>query len=142
MIIHRIKGFSLIELMIVVTIIGLLLAFAYPMYTQQIVKSRRAEGKAALLDLNNRMARYFSVNNTYATATIAANSATTDVLSNATSDNGWYKLSITTKTATTFTIAAAPQNTQATEDALCATFTMNHLGNKSVSGTGTIQQCW
>lgn len=58
-------GFSLIELMIVVAIIGILAGIAYPSYMDYILKGRRAEGRAALLELLQQQERYMTQNNTY-----------------------------------------------------------------------------
>ena len=138
---RRLLGFSLIELMIALTIVGILSAIAYPSYTQYVVRSRRADGKAALLDLAARMERHFSNNNTYANATIAAAPAT-DVLAAANSPEGWYNLSITAQSATAFTLQATPQNAQAAEDTLCASLTYNNLGVKGITGTSTVARCW
>ena len=63
---HQI-GFTLIELMITVAIIGILSAIAYPSYESYVRKSRRVDAKNALLDLASRQERYFSVNNKYST---------------------------------------------------------------------------
>jgi len=144
--IKRQQGFTLIELMIVVTIVAILATIAYPHYTEQVTKTRRADAKTALLDLAARMERYFSENNTYATATIAA-APTTDVLSSTLSPENWYGLSISAQTATTYTLRATPVGAQATNDIRCQTLTLNSLGAKGIATgpsapTGNATDCW
>ena len=59
------KGFTLIELMIAVAIVGILAGIAYPSYQDSVRKSRRADAKGALLGFANAMERYFTENNSY-----------------------------------------------------------------------------
>jgi len=136
------KGFTLIELLIVLTVLGVLATMAYPSYNRYVVNARRAEAQSALLNLGGLMERYFSINSTYATATIAASNNVTDVLGVNTTDNSWYVLSITAQGATNYTVTATPQSAQATDDTECANFTINQLGVKGISGTGTATDCW
>lgn len=67
----RSRGFTLIELMIVVAVVGILAAIAYPAYTDSIVKGRRAQGRTALVELMQQQERYMTQNNTYLTFTSA-----------------------------------------------------------------------
>ncbi|AHE66727.1 type IV pilin protein [Legionella oakridgensis] len=141
------KGFSLIELLIVLVVIGILASIAYPSYRDYISRARRSDGQSALLDLASRMERYYSENHTYQTATIGTGNAT-DVLSSAVSPEGWYTLAINNPTTSTYTLQATPRNAQATADTLCQTLTLNQLGVKGIatgpagSPTGTASQCW
>jgi len=64
---RSVRGFTLIELMITVAIIGLLAAIAYPAYTDSILKGRRAEGRAALLELMQQQERYLTQTGSYMT---------------------------------------------------------------------------
>lgn len=141
------QGFSLIELMIVIAIIGILAGIAYPSYREYIAKTRRSDGKMALLDLATRLERYYSQQNTYQTATLGTGGAT-DVRGSNTSPEGWYRLVITNQTVSTFSLQAIPLNAQATEDKRCQTLTYNNLGVKGVTTgpagtpTDTAIKCW
>lgn len=140
-------GFSLVELLIAMAIIAILATIAVPSYQNYITNARRSDGQTALFDLASRMEQYYSDNNTYQTATIGTGNAT-DVLSSNTSPEGWYTLSITTQTPTTYTLQATPQNAQGSADTRCQSLTLNHLGIKSITDgpagapTGTAAQCW
>ncbi|WP_278043911.1 type IV pilin protein [Legionella nagasakiensis] len=141
------KGFSLIELLIVMAIVGILASIAYPTYQDYVTRARRSDGQSALLDLASRMERYYSEHHTYQTATIGTGNAT-DVLSSNTSPEGWYSLSISSATGSTYTLQAIPVSTQATLDTLCQTLTLNQLGVKGITTgpagtpTGNAAQCW
>lgn len=141
------KGFTLIELMIVVVVIAILTTIAYPSYLEYITRARRSDGQAALLDLASRMEKYYSEQNTYQTATIATGGAT-DIRATNTSPDGWYTLSIPAQTATTYTLQATPLNSQGTSDLRCQSLTINSLGAKGIGDgpggtpTGPVNRCW
>ncbi len=141
------KGFTLIELLMVMVIIGILAAIAYPGYREYITSARRSDGQAALLNLANRMERYYSERNTYQGATIGTGGVT-DVLGSNLSPENWYTLSITNASATGYTLNATPRSGQATADKKCQTLTLNSIGVKGIaagpggSPTGTASQCW
>lgn len=141
------KGFTLVELVITMAIIGILAAIAYPGYSAYVVRARRSDAQAALLDLASRMERYYSQRNTYATATIGTGAAT-DLTTSTQSSEGWYTLSIPVKTASTYTLQASPNGSQAKADTTCQSLTLTNLGVKGIANgtggtpSGPVTRCW
>jgi type IV pilus assembly protein PilE len=132
----RARGFTLIELLIVVAIVAVLVAIAIPSYREQVIKTRRAEGKAALAEVAQRLERCFTRFNAYNSAECAAAAA-------ASSENGWYQVSATAITATTFTLAATPQGDQAAADLRCGVLSLTHTGVRAQSLTPPAgYRCW
>ena len=139
------QGFTLLELMIVVAIIGILAAIAYPSYQDSVRKSRRADAKAALLGFSNAMERRFTVMNTYkGAATGGADTGEPTIYpTEAPIDGGtkYYGLTINAADGSSFTLWAAPKGAQASDP--CGTLTLTHTGTKDVSGASyTKDQCW
>lgn len=128
-------GFTLIELMISVAVISILAAISYPSYTKYLVRGKRAEGRATLMDAAARMESYYSDNNRYTNAdnTLPPGIGTS-------SENGHYSLSVTASgTYQTYVLAATPATF--TDDE-CGTLTLTQAGVKSVTGTAPIPDCW
>lgn len=137
------KGFTLIELMIVVAIISILAAIGYPAYQDSVQKSRRADCEGALMGLAGVMERYYTSNNAYTGA--AAGGANTGAPAlyptQCPIDGGTpsYNLTIQASAATTYTLQATPINAQAGDP--CGTLTLNQANLKTASG-GTVATCW
>jgi type IV pilus assembly protein PilE len=137
----RTIGFTLLELLMALAVLAILAAIAYPSYRQSIINGRRADGSTALLDLANRMEQYYAQNNTFATATVAAGVAATDVLTSNVSAQGYYTVSIEAQAANTYTIRASRAGAQ-TVDTLCGDFKLTSAGVKIVTGTFAVARCW
>lgn len=132
---NKMKGFTLMELLIVVAIMGILGAVGYPIYTNAINKGNRADAIDSLLSLASRMEEYYMVNDSYVGATVAADGSGT-VGSNQTSAS-LYTLSIPAATAFGYTITATPVGT----DTECTTLSLNNLGQKTATGSDAAN-CW
>lgn len=138
---YKNKGFTLIEVMIVVAIVGILAAIAYPSYDEYVKRGNRSEGMAQLNDIAARQERYYAQNNQYITASADLAKLGLKV------DSGTVK-STTEKYAVTvakvdddggYTLTA----TQNFGDTKCGNLTLNALGAKDRSGSGkSVNDCW
>lgn len=134
----RNKGFTLIELMIVLAIIAILVAVAYPSYQNSVRKTKRAEGQALLLAAAQMQERHFTRFLKYGTTLITSGEETaTDVFVKDTSDGGYYKLKLSGGGAA-YALTAEAQGAQANDS--CGNLTLDNLGVKDATGSNV--NCW
>lgn len=140
--IGKFRGFTLIELMIVVVIIGVLAALAYPAYQNYVRESRRSDGQIAVLELAGQMEDFFSKNLRYATSLGAGGWSST-------SPGLHYTISLSNPGGTgTFRLTATPASTLQLQD-VCDGSTPNCCSSLGTDQTGakrftpaTGSKCW
>ena len=139
------KGFTLVELMVAVAIVGIIATIAIPYVQDYLRHSKRADASSALIQLSQAMQRYYTENNTYLGAAVSGNdtgipaSSTFAYSQSPFSGNPAYNLRISAATASTYTLSAIPTGEQAGD--VCGTLT---LTSKNVRGHGASgsTECW
>lgn len=121
------RGFTLIEVMVVVAIVGILAAIAYPSYLDYVLQSRRADGFDAIVRIQLAQEKYRANNTTYGTlAQIGLGSG---------SSEGHYTLAVSGNTATGYTVTATPVKS----DPDCSTLSLTVSGGAE---TRSPTACW
>lgn len=137
------SGFTLVEVLVVVAILGILGAIAYPLYNSQIEKARRSDARTALLEIAQAEERFFTINGVY-TANLAQLSLDPD-LQAGTSEEGLYNIALANigGDTGTFQVTATPVAGQPQADDDCTMLRINHLGVKTGTWTGGgDNRCW
>jgi type IV pilus assembly protein PilE len=127
------RGFTLIELMMTVAVLGMLAAIVLPSYQDSIRKTRRADAKAALNNIAQQLERCRTQFGVY-------NDDGCVIDSPQASPEGFYSVTIV-RNGTTYTLTATPQGAQA-KDTRCGALTLNQLGQRGSNGTLPPAQCW
>ena len=139
------RGFTLIELMIIVAIVGILASIAYPAYQDSVRKAKRADGINALVKLQLAQEKFRANCRFYAGAISAAAGATNTCGASAaassipfatTSEGGYYTIAVTAATGNSFTISADPTGAQAGDTACDPMVYVHSTGAKTPAG------CW
>ncbi len=131
-------GFTLIELMITVAVMGVLAAIAYPSYMRYVARGNRSAAQSFMLEVTSRQERYLLDGRQYAPDLPTLGMTVPDTVS----PN--YTVSITNVTAAPpgYVVQAAPIGGQASNDANCGTLTIDGTGAKAASGPGGVANCW
>ncbi len=138
---NKVDGFTLIELMIAVAIVGILASIALPSYSSYINQANRSDAKSALLENVQFLERNYTENNKY-----HLNSAGVAITLPATrspkSGTALYNIGVSNFTATTYTLTATPVAGGRMASDECGALSINQLGQKNVSGSMDADTCW
>lgn len=133
----KINGFTLIEVMIVVAIIGILAGIAYPSYMESVRKSNRSDAKVGLNDVAQRLQRCYTAYSAFNSANCGAAAAFNNGAEVPTPE-GFYNISANIA-ATTYTLTATPTGSQANDR--CGDLTLTHTGARGSTGE-SVDVCW
>ena len=131
---RNMRGITLIELMIVVVIVGILAAVAYPNYQEFSARAKRNEARTALLRLATNQERFYLNNNTFTTDMTQIGFSSSPF----TTETGYYVVSVTSATPSNFSATATYQH-GGSEAGKCLTFTIDGRGQKT---SGPYTDCW
>lgn len=139
-----VSGFTLIEIMIAVLIVGIVAAVAYPSFDEYLNRAKRIDGRDFMLDIASNQEAFYAQNLSYANSITGG---TQLAYGSTSSPDGYYTVAMTVLPAgcsaggtrcRTYSLTATP----VFQDSKCATLTYNNSGTEGSSGTGTTDECW
>lgn len=134
------RGFTLVELMIVVAIVGILAAIAYPSYTNYVRRTHRAEIVELMSETAQNLERWYSKYGTYGNVTSPVATFVEPT------GNTWYSVSFTTARSTTgYTLTATPRTGTLMAADPCGALSLSQDGTRTIGATGstpTLATCW
>jgi type IV pilus assembly protein PilE len=131
-------GFTLLELMIVVAIIGILSAVALPSYRQYVERGDRAAARAGLLEAQQFMERAYVANDAYDIDKAGVAIALPARLAAVPTESPKYNLVVQAPAANSYTLTATPIR----DVSKCGNLTLTNTGVKGITGSGTVAECW
>lgn len=151
---NRMKGVTLIELVVVMVIVGVLASIAIPSYRQYVLRAHRAEAKTAMLNIAAGQEKFYTQCNRYTASLTGSLDGTCGTVSSpgtrglgmsdgnagvagVQTENSWYTITVPTANIDTYTITATAIGSQAV-DSDCASMTVDATGQK----TATTTKCW
>ena len=138
---YRQAGFSLVELLVVLVIMGVLSALALPGYSRYVQRGNRTEVMAALLEAQHFMERYYSVNGQYLSPANAVPMLPQRLQGIPSQGTVRYQLSVREATANSYLLQAVPEGSMA--DDVCGSLTINQTGLRGVlNSTNSVSECW
>jgi type IV pilus assembly protein PilE len=140
------SGFTLVEVMIVLTVVGLLTVIAVPSYQSYVVKGKRNQARAVLMSVSQMEERYYTNNNTYYAVSAVPPNAEPQGWPNFVGNSMTARIyniavasSVGSTIANSYTITATPSNGFA--DTQCGSLTLDNTGTKG-STLGNVSPCW